>query len=100
MTAARMRSALIAVWTTEARHLSQERRSPMGRRLRSWTTEWVDALRDERPELDVDQARLLVVGAIGLITSLTTAPDRQVGGAELAEPIVAMARSTLDTPLA
>ena len=36
------RSALISVWTSEARHLSSQRRSPMTRRLRAWTTEWND----------------------------------------------------------
>ena len=32
------RSALIAVWTSERRHLSRERRSPMGRRLEAGRT--------------------------------------------------------------
>lgn len=92
------RSALIAVWTSEARHLSHERRSPMNRRLRSWTTEWVDALQDARPELSDDQARLLVTGAIGLITSVATGHERREDP-DLAEAITAMALATLDAPI-
>ena len=93
------RSALIAVWNSEARHLSSERRSPMSRRLRSWSTEWVEALQDARPELDEPTARLLVNGAIGMITSLATgpsAPDVE----DLSDSIAAMALATLDAPVA
>ncbi len=93
------RSALIAVWSSEARHLSHERRSPMSRRLRSWTIEWVDALRDARPELTPAQARLLVTGAIGLITSIATGPERHDPDLDLASSITAMAVATLDAPI-
>ncbi|MEM9200243.1 MAG: TetR/AcrR family transcriptional regulator [Actinomycetota bacterium] len=93
------RSALIAVWTSEARHLSHERRSPMTRRLRSWSTEWIDALCDARPELDRDEARLLVTGAIGMITSIATGPDRGVPATDLAGSITAMALATLEADL-
>lgn len=93
------RSALIAVWTSEARHLSHERRSPMSRRLRSWSTEWVDALCDARPELGVDEARLLVTAAIGLITSVATGPERHHPDLDLATSITSMALATLDAPL-
>jgi AcrR family transcriptional regulator len=91
------RSALIAVWNSEARHLSSEQRSPMSRRLRSWSTEWVDALQDARPELDEPAARLLVNGAIGMITSIATGPTTEVDG--LADSITSMALSTLDAPV-
>jgi len=91
------RSALIAVWTGEARHLSSQRRSPMSRRLRSWSVEWVTALRDDRPELSERQAGVLVAGAIGLITSVATTPDRSLHDATLADSITAMALATLDT---
>ena len=47
----RAASALIAVWTSEARHLSSARRSPMSKRLRVWTESWVDVLRATRPGL-------------------------------------------------
>ncbi len=93
------RSSLIAVWTSEARHLSHERRSPMSRRLRSWSTEWVDALCDARPDLHPDEARLLVSAAIGLITSVATGPERHHPELDLAEAITAMALATLDAPL-
>lgn len=93
------RSALIAVWNSEARHLSSERRSPMSRRLRSWSTEWVEALQDARPELDEPTARLLVNGAIGMITSISTGPAAaEVEG--LADSITSMALATLDAPIA
>ena len=92
------RSALIAVWTSERRHLSRERRSPVGRRLRSWTHEWTDALQAARPELDDNNAFLLVTAAIGLITSVATGPDRR-DDPHLAENIVTMALATLDAPV-
>ncbi|MDG1365606.1 MAG: TetR/AcrR family transcriptional regulator [Acidimicrobiales bacterium] len=93
------RSALIAVWNSEARHLSSERRSPMSRRLRSWSTEWIEALQDARPELDEPTARLLVNGAIGMITSITTGPAAtEVEG--LTDSITSMALATLDAPVA
>ncbi|MEO0493084.1 MAG: TetR/AcrR family transcriptional regulator [Actinomycetota bacterium] len=92
------RSALIAVWNSEARHLSRERRSPMRKRLRSWADEWVEPLRDARPELDDDDALLLVNGAIGLITSVATGPDRR-DDPHLAEKITTMALATLDATL-
>lgn len=94
------RSALIAVWNSEARHLSHERRSPMSRRLRSWSTEWVDALRAARPDLDDDQARLLVNGAIGMITSIATTAGTARRDDTLADSITAMALATLDAPVA
>ena len=93
------RSALIAVWNSEARHLSSERRSPMSRRLRSWSTEWVEALQDARPDLDEPTARLLVNGAIGMITSIATGPGAAEGD-ELADSITAMALATLDASVA
>lgn len=93
------RSALIAVWTREARHLSHERRSPMSRRLRSWSNEWVEALRDARSELSTDEARLLVTAAIGMITSVTTGSERHDPELDLAASITAMALATLEAPL-
>jgi len=93
------RSALISVWSREARHLSSQRRSPMTRRLRSWSVEWVTALRDDRPELSEREAGVLVAGAIGLITSVATTLDRSLHDASLADRITAMALATLDTPV-
>ena len=66
------RSALIAVWTSEARHLSSERRSPMSKRLRAWINDWTAVLRSVRPELSNEQANLLVTATIGMITSTAT----------------------------
>ena len=92
------RSAMIAVWTSEARHLSRERRSPTLRRLRSWSQDWVAALHDARPELDEAECRLRVNAAIGLITSVATGPDTGITSDLLAHSITAMAMATLDTP--
>ncbi len=93
------RSALIAVWTSEARHLSSERRSPMSRRLRSWSEEWTTALREDRPDLSESEAALLVAGAIGSITTVATTVDRSRHDASLADWISAMAMATLDTDI-
>ncbi|MDW3220858.1 MAG: TetR/AcrR family transcriptional regulator [Acidimicrobiales bacterium] len=89
------RSALISVWTSEARHLSSQRRSPMTRRLRAWSTEWSDELRSARPELTDADARVLVSGAIGLITTTATA---DLDADRLADRITAMAMATLAAP--
>jgi len=90
------RSALISVWTSEARHLSAERRSPMTRRLRSWTGEWARELRAARAGLDDHQITTLVTGAIGLVTTTaTTMPDDGL----LEDRVTAMAMAVLATEI-
>ena len=66
------RSALIAVWSSEARHLSVQSRSPMSKRLRGWINDWTAVLRSVRPQLTNEQANLLVTATIGMITSVAT----------------------------
>ncbi|MEZ5245972.1 MAG: helix-turn-helix domain-containing protein [Acidimicrobiales bacterium] len=91
------RSALISVWTSEAKHLSSARRSPMTRRLRAWSTEWIDELRAVRTELTAEQARILVAGAIGLISTTATAEKNPDGLLE--DRITSMAMATLAAPI-
>lgn len=91
------RSALISVWTSEAKHLSSARRSPMTRRLRAWSNEWTDELRTVRPELDPEQAHILVAGAIGLIS--TTATSGLHDDQRLEDRITSMAMATLAAPI-
>ena len=91
------RSALISVWTSEARHLSSARRSPMTKRLRAWSDEWTDELRSARPDLSEDQAGILVTGAIGLITATATASRGD--DVRLADRITSMAMATLAAPI-
>ena len=90
------RSALISVWTSEARHLTSSRRSPMTRRLRAWSSEWTDELQKVRPDLANDDARVLVAGAIGMI-STTATTDLRAGRLEYR--ITSMAMAILATPL-
>lgn len=95
-------AALISVWTSEARHLTSSRRSPMTRRLRAWRDEWVEVLLTVRPELHTDQAIVLVGGAIGLITTLATTNTHRPNGRGdivLEDRAVAMAMSTLRTKI-
>ncbi|MEQ8841973.1 MAG: helix-turn-helix domain-containing protein [Acidimicrobiales bacterium] len=91
------RSALISVWTSEARHLSSDRRSPMSRRLRAWSNEWNDELRKVRTDLSAEQARILVAGAIGLISTTAAAERKNVGLLE--DRITSMAMATLAAPI-
>lgn len=91
------RSALISVWTSEARHLSSARRSPMTRRLRAWSTEWIEELRAVRPTLTPEQARILVAGAIGLISTTAIAESNADGLLE--DRITTMAMATLAAPI-
>jgi AcrR family transcriptional regulator len=90
------RSALISVWTSEARHLTSSRRSPMTRRLRAWSSEWTDELQKVRPGLTNDDARVLVAGAIGMISTTATTDLR---ADRLEDRITSMAMATLATPL-
>lgn len=90
-------SALIAVWTSEARHLTPTRRSPMTRRLVSWHGEWVDQLRVVRSDIDADSAGLLVSAAIGLIGTAAAAASPDCDESVLEDRITAMALATLDT---
>ena len=95
-------SALISVWTSEARHLNASRRSPMTKRLRAWRDEWVEVLQVVRPEITDDQAVILVSGAIGLITTLATSTshDNEDDTDNLLEDrTVAMAMATLHTEI-
>ena len=91
------RSALISVWTSEARHLASARRSPMTRRLRAWSTEWSEELRAVRPTLTAEQARILVAGAIGLISTTAIAESNTDGLLE--DRITTMAMATLAAPI-
>jgi len=91
------RSALISVWTSEARHLSSTRRSPMTRRLRAWSSEWTDELRKVRSELTAAQARILVAGAIGMISTTTISELNDDGLLE--DRITSMAMATLAAPI-
>ena len=59
---------------------------------------FVSIITATRPELSTEQARVLVGGAIGLITSLATNDDAALGRAQLSATITAMALATLDTP--
>ena len=90
------RSALIAVWNSEARHLSAERRSPMTKRLRAWTNDWSAVLRSVRPELTAEQANLLVTATIGMITSVATSArvDQQTQNR-----LTTVAMATLHAPI-
>ncbi len=91
-------SALISVWTTEARHLTSARRSPMTKRLRAWRDEWVEVLQIVRPEIGAEQGMALVTGAIGLITTLATSnTDDDLVRVE--NRAVAMALATLRTEI-
>ena len=89
-------AALMAVWVGEVRHLTPARRSPMTRRIRLWTEEWVEGLVRWRPELEDETAHLLVAGAIGLITTVATG-HRQAS--DLEDHVTRMALATLETPI-
>ena len=91
-------AALIAVWTSEARHLTSARRAPMSRRLTSWHGEWVEQLRLVRPELGDADAGLLVSAAIGLISTCAGA-GRLDDPIRLEDHLTAIALASLATDL-
>ncbi len=92
------RAALIAVWTSEARHLTTTRRAPMSRRLSSWHGEWVEQLRAVRPDLDAEEGGLLVSAAIGLI-STCAGTGYHDDPAQLEDRLTAIALAALGTDL-
>lgn len=92
-------SSLIAVWTSEVRHLSPERRAPIMRRIRNWRDEWNQQLLLLRPELDVNDARVIVSGAQGLITAIATS-QLDFATEQLEDQITALALAVLQAPIA
>lgn len=64
------RPYLADLWASETRHLPEERRRELRRRLRDWTDGLTPALRGERPDLDPDQLELLLWAVVSLISSV------------------------------
>ena len=63
----------IELWYQEGRHLPRDAQRAQRRLQRRYVERWVDALRERRPELDDDEARVVVQATIGLIHSVTHA---------------------------
>jgi AcrR family transcriptional regulator len=59
----------IDLWYQEGRHLPKEAQRNQRRLQRRYVERWVEALRERRPDLDVEEARIVVQSVIGLIHS-------------------------------
>lgn len=81
------RTAHIITWRMEYRSLPDSDRHRLRYLQRLYTEEWVRAVAQLRPELTVDQIRVMCQGAIGLIQSAAEGqnrPSRDVAGPTLA----------------
>lgn len=65
-----------AAYVLESRHLDDEARRPLRRKERGHRDEWRRLLMGARPELDAEQARVLVRMAIFSVTALCMEPRR------------------------
>jgi AcrR family transcriptional regulator len=61
---------LVELWYRQAQHLAPEVMRTQRRLQRTYMERWVTALQKERPDLSIDDARLMVRGAVGLIHSV------------------------------
>lgn len=61
---------LIELWYREAQNLAPDALRSHRRLQRRYMEKWVDALVKERPEVDVEEGRLMVRAAIGLVHSI------------------------------
>jgi AcrR family transcriptional regulator len=61
---------LVELWYREAQHLAPEVIRAQRRLQRRYMEEWVVALHKERPDVEIEDARLMVRAAIGLIHSV------------------------------
>lgn len=61
----------IDLWYQEGRNLPKEARASQRRLQRRYIERWVDALLARRPDLDADEAGIVVRAAIGLIHSVS-----------------------------
>lgn len=84
----------IELWYQEGRHLPREAQRAQRRLQRRYIERWVDALREERPELDADEAGIVVQATIGLIHS-TVHSERTVDPATLGGVLRRMAIAAL-----
>lgn len=84
----------IELWYQEGRHLPREAQRSQRRLQRRYIERWVDALREERPELDADEAGIVVQATIALIHS-TVHSQRTVDPATLGGVLRRMAIAAL-----
>jgi AcrR family transcriptional regulator len=94
------RAPNIVTWRTEFRSLPTADRHRLRYLQRLYTEEWVRALNQLRPELDIEQIRTMCQAAIALIQSATEFGNKLAP--EQLEPILsAMAlHALIDTPIA
>jgi AcrR family transcriptional regulator len=84
----------IELWYQEGRHLPKEARRAQRQLQRRYVDRWVDALCERRPELEQDEARIVVQAVIGLIHS-TAHSERAVDVDELRSALERMALAAL-----
>jgi AcrR family transcriptional regulator len=89
-------SDLVELWYREAQNLPPEVLTSQRRLQRRYLEQWVTALLDERPDISVEQARIMVRAAIGLIHSVAhseTAVNRRQAQPTLVRMTLAALRS-------
>ncbi|MEV5411083.1 TetR/AcrR family transcriptional regulator [Thermopolyspora sp. NPDC052614] len=64
------RPYLTDLWVYEIRHLPEEKRRALRRRMRAWSAGLMPALRDRRPDCDPGQLELLLWAVLSLVSSI------------------------------
>ncbi len=87
-------SDLVELWYREAQNLPADVLRSQRRLQRRYLEQWMDALRDERPSVSSEEARIMVQAAVGLIHSV--AHSATAGNRRQVRPIlVRMALASL-----
>ena len=89
------REGLIAVWLREERHLPDADRRRARRTQKIYLQQWVDVLREVRPEIDEREGHLMVQAAVSLLNSVAWQRP-EVPRARAAERLRHMARQALE----
>ena len=89
------REGLIAVWLREERHLPDTDRRRARRKQKAYLQEWVDVLRELRPEVDEREGHLMVQAVVSLLNSVAWQRP-EVPRARAADRLRRMAREALE----
>lgn len=89
------REGLIAVWLREERHLPDADRRRARRKQRAYLQEWVDVLREVRPDVDEREGHLMVQAVVSLLNSVAWQRP-ELPRTRAAERLRRMAREALE----
>lgn len=89
---------MVTLYQREVRSLVDPWATPFTRRRAQYTSQWEGLVGAARPDADAPAVRLLTQGALGLIFSVPTWPERVLGTGGLTTPILDQVRASLSLP--